>query len=68
MTYQPRRHLRPGPECVVRGVALPQEGGAPVRQLRGAEDAQPNPFSPSALRLPSSVNPLRYGSVLPTTP
>ncbi|WP_406504701.1 hypothetical protein [Streptomyces sp. NBC_01602] len=36
--------------------------------LRGDKDAAPSPFSPRTLGLPSSVDPLRYGSVPPTAP
>ncbi|WP_328920479.1 hypothetical protein OG911_22540 [Streptomyces sp. NBC_00208] len=48
----------------------PGENGSPgaAWQLRGAENAAPSPFSPRTLELPPSVNPLRYGPVLPTAP
>ncbi|WP_329434500.1 FG-GAP-like repeat-containing protein [Streptomyces sp. NBC_01280] len=51
-------------------VGSPGENGSlgAAWQLRGAEDAPADAFSPSTLRLPSSVNPLQYGSVFPTTP
>ncbi|MFF2504198.1 FG-GAP-like repeat-containing protein [Streptomyces sp. NPDC058067] len=49
-------------------VGSPGENGSlgAVWQLRGAEDAPVTAFSPRTLRLPSSVNPPQYGSVLPT--